>query len=552
MERRLSCWVRAAVASSPVRQEVIVSGTLGVLVSTLIVGAVPAGGDAAAHLYRTLLVHGGTFIWDNLWFSGHYPLASYSFLYYLLANAVGNLPLSVAAVIATAVLFAVLVVGEWGRAARWPARIFAVLCGGQLFTGAFDYTVGFAMLLATLVLIQRGRNRSAMLGSVATIAISPLAFLFLCVVLVAVWIPRHRLTWSTGRIAATLGVCAIAELVLQHVFPSPGMYYPFGTWRLLVVLAVSALGIALALQSRERMGSRIASLFLVWALTSIVAAAVPSPVGHNVTRLSTAVLPLMLLASTLAGFRPRWLVALALGGATAIAVGPYLSMIPQRTSAAGSTAAYWEPAISFLRTHSSPQFRVEVVPTNNHWEAYYLPKSGIELARGWYRQLDIADNPALYRPTLTAAAYRHWLRGVAVKYVVVTDLQPAAMGAPREAALVSSGRAGLRRVYASHVFTIYELPHATPILSGSAPIELTAVGHLAISGWNARPGSYTLRIHYLPYWKSASGACVAPAAGGMSRLVLRTAGRFTLRIDPSITNLADTVLDNHAGRCSTS
>jgi hypothetical protein len=41
-----------------------------VLVSTLIVAAVPAGGDAAAHLYRTLLVHSGTFVWDNLWFSG--------------------------------------------------------------------------------------------------------------------------------------------------------------------------------------------------------------------------------------------------------------------------------------------------------------------------------------------------------------------------------------------------------------------------------------------------------------------------------------------------
>jgi hypothetical protein len=519
-----------------------------VLVSTLIVAAVPAGGDAAAHLYRTLLVHSGTFVWDNLWFSGQYPLASYSFLYYLLANAVGNLPLGVAAVIATAVLFAVLAVGEWGRAARWPARIFAVLCGGQLFTGAYDYTVGFAMLLATLVALQRGRNRWAMVGTVATIAISPLAFLFLCVVLAAIWIPRHRLTWGAGRIAATLGVCATSELALQHVFPSPGMYYPFGTWRLLVILAVSALGIAVALQSRERMGS-LASLFFVWALTSIAAAEVPSPVGHNVTRISTAVLPLMLLASTLAGFRPRWLVTLALAGATAIAVGPYLSMIPQRTSATGSTAAYWEPAISFLHTHSPPEFRVEVVPTANHWEAYYLPKGGIELARGWYRQLDIADNPALYQPTLTAAAYRRWLRGVAVKYVVVTDLQPAAMGAPREAALVSSGRAGLRRVYASHAFTIYELRHATPILTGRSPAELTSVGHLAISGWNAQPGSYTLRIHYLPYWQSTSGACVVPAAGGMSRLVLRTAGRFTLHIDVSIVTLADKVLDNHAGHC---
>ena len=69
---------------------------------------------------------------------------------------------------------------------------------------------------------------------------------------------------------------------------------------------------------------------------------------YNVTRISTAVLPLMLLASTLAGFRPRWLVTLALTGATAIAVGPYLSMIPQRTSA--TTLRSTSPRSQRLRT----------------------------------------------------------------------------------------------------------------------------------------------------------------------------------------------------------
>jgi hypothetical protein len=36
----------------------------------------------------------------------------------------------------------------------------------------------------------------------------------------------------------------------------------------------------------------------------------------------------------------------------------------------------------FLAAHPAPGFRLEVVPTSNHWEAYYLPRAGYALARG--------------------------------------------------------------------------------------------------------------------------------------------------------------------------
>ena len=55
-----------------------------------------------------------------------------------------------------------------------------------------------------------------------------------------------------------------------------------------------------------------------------------------------------------------------------------------------------------------------------------MPHAGLALARGWYRQLDIADNPALYARQLAPADYRAWLRRRAVRFVVLTGVGPAA------------------------------------------------------------------------------------------------------------------------------
>ena len=73
---------------------------------------------------------------------------------------------------------------------------------------------------------------------------------------------------------------------------------------------------------------------------------------------------------------------------------------------ASSGDSFWQPAVAFLHRHAKPGYRVEVVPTAAHWESYWIPKAGFPLARGWYRQLDVADNPALYAEHLDASAYR--------------------------------------------------------------------------------------------------------------------------------------------------
>jgi len=79
------------------RREALLAGTLAFLGAAVLLAIAPPLGDAPAHLYRTLLVQQGVLVWDNLWYGGHYPLASYSLLYYLPAAVVGNIPLVFAA-----------------------------------------------------------------------------------------------------------------------------------------------------------------------------------------------------------------------------------------------------------------------------------------------------------------------------------------------------------------------------------------------------------------------------------------------------------------------
>ena len=104
------------------RRELLLGAALTTVFAALVLAVGPAPGDAPVHLYRTFLVRDGALIWDNFWYAGTYPLASYSLLYYLPAALVGNLPLVFAAAVASTVLFSSIALREWGRAALWPPQ----------------------------------------------------------------------------------------------------------------------------------------------------------------------------------------------------------------------------------------------------------------------------------------------------------------------------------------------------------------------------------------------------------------------------------------------
>ena len=498
-------------------------------VAALLLAFGPAPGDAAAHLYRTFLVRHGALVWDNLWFAGHYPLASYSLLYYLPAAVFGNLPLVFAAAVASTVLFAVVAFREWGSVALWPSRVFGILAAAPVFTGLYSYALGFAALLGALRAVQTKRTWLAILLAALTLGFSPLAFAFLVLILFAVLVARRGLAPRTLILGAALVALAGFELVVLKLFPSPGVY-PFDPVDLAAVLGVSVLGALLA--RRAANGTPIVAFFVLWAIGSVLAYVVPTPVGDNWTRLRAFVFPLMLLTALLAGFRPRLLATVALAGAFAYNLTPYLMLIPYRTDGRPATAAFWQPTVDFLG-QSGPDYRVEVVPTAAHWEAYWLPRAGYAIARGWYRQLDIADNSSLYGKRLTPGSYGRWLRALGVKYVLLPATRLDPVGGPAEARLLRSGAAGLSVAFRGANGTIYELPDPTPLLTGPAPAEISRLDYSTITGQVAAPGRYLLRERYTPYLRLHGAGCMRPAPGGMTWLELSSAGAFRLEVPRS-------------------
>jgi hypothetical protein len=511
------------------RRELLIGAALTAVLGAIVLAVGPAPGDAPVHLYRTFLVRDGALIWDNFWYAGTYPLASYSLLYYLPAALVGNLPLVFASAVVSTMLFSSIALREWGRAAVWPARVFGVLAAAPMFTGLYAYSLGFMAMLAALKLLQLRRLRLAAVMAAVTVGFSPLAFVFLCLIVASYALARRQIArrdvWFGVGLAAAAGI-EVAALVL---FPASTGSYPFHWIDFAGVLLVTALGVLLA--RRARGGAPLAAFYALWGLGSIVVFVVPSPLGDNWTRLSAFVFPVMLLTASLASFRPRRLVALALAAAFAYNIVPYMLLIPSRLDNQTQRASFWRPAIGFLKEHKQPGFRVEVVPTAEHWEANWIPRAGFPLARGWYRQLDEADNPILYSSQLDAASYRQWLRSAGVKYILLSRTAPLDWdGGPREASILRSPSSGFDVVFQSTNWTIYELPHATPMLTGPAHPVVTSFGHTVIRGRVFAAGSYLLRAHYNPYWRLAGDGCVAPGPDKMTILELTRPEPFALGV----------------------
>jgi hypothetical protein len=530
------------------RRELLLGAALTASFAALVLAIGPAPGDAPVHLYRTFLVRDGALIWDNFWYAGTYPLASYSLLYYLPAALVGNLPLVFAAAVASTVLFASLALREWGRAALWPSRVFGVLAAAPMFTGLYAYSLGFTAMLGTLKLLQLRRLRLAAVVAALTVGFSPLAFAFLCLVVASYAISRRQITLRHVWFGAGLAVAAGIEVLALVLFPTSTGVYPFHWIDFVGVLVVTTLGVLVA-----RHGSRAAPLvwfYALWGLGSIFVYLVPSPLGDNWTRLSAFVFPVMLLTASLAGFQPRRLVVLALAAAFAYNFVPYALLVPSRLDNQTQKVSFWRPALRFLRGHDQPGYRVEVVPTAEHWEAYWIPKSGFALARGWYRQLDVADNPTLYEKHLDAAAYRSWLRSDAVRYVLLSSTAPLDWdGGPQEARVLRSPSSGLNVVFRSANWTIYELPHATPLLTGPADPVVTAFGHTVIRGRVFTAGRYLLRAHYNPYWHLQGAGCVTQGPDKMTILHLSRPGPIALTVPGTPTGLVREIVDGKRATC---
>ena len=495
-----------------VRAEPLLAAFVCAAASLALVVLTGPTGDAPAHLYRTMLVREGVFLWDFLWYGGHYALASYSPLYYLPAAVLGNVPVVVGACVASASLFAAVAISEWGDAARWASRAFALAAAGPVFTGTYAYAVALATLLLTLRALQLRRRVLAVVAAVLTLGASPLAFVFLLVVLAAVVVGRRGFD---VRVAVALAVLAGAQLAVNRLFAADAAY-PFQAHELAFVLIACALGAALA-----RSQPLLRAFFLVWAVAALAAFVVSSPFGENLTRPRYVLFPLMLLTAAAVQFRPRVLAAAAVTAGALYNVGPYVPAAVRHAGDRGGDEAFWAPALAFLDEHATPAHRVEVVPTYDHWEAYYVPRAGFALARGWYRQFDIARNPVLYEEPLTAAEYRAWLRREAVRYVLLPETRLGAMVEEREADLLRDG--ALPEVARLRGWRVFEVPRATSIVEGG---RVERLDHDRLVFSVPRAGTYRLRVRWTPYY---TGACVTHGDDATTIVRAERPGSFTLR-----------------------
>jgi hypothetical protein len=224
-------------------------------------------------------------------------------------------------------------------------------------------------------------------------------------------------------------------------------------------------------------------------------------------------------------------VGVAVVSALVYTVVPYVGAAAHRTDTRSAEAAFWEPALELLAERGSPDFRVEVVPTGDHWEAYRLPRAGFPLARGWYRQLDIVQNPLFYEEPLEPDAYRAWLDSMGVRWVLLPHTQLGRIGEEREAELLRSGRAGLEEVGTAGDVTVYEVPDPNPILTGPGEAHLTAYRHDRVEGEVDAAGTYRLAVRWTPTWRVEAGeVCVREATDGMTEVVASGAGPFVLGV----------------------
>jgi hypothetical protein len=211
------------------------------------------------------------------------------------------------------------------------------------------------------------------------------------------------------------------------------------------------------------------------------------------------------------------------------------------------SASYYAPLLDRLRLlgvgYGARPARIEVVPTRNHSEARWVA-AHVMIARGWERQLDIDRNDLFYDTAapLSAARYRAWLSDQAISYVALPDA-PLDYSGRSEARLVRAAPGYLREVWKSPHWRLFAVLAAAPL--AQPPSVVTRIDSDSFTLRSVRAGTFTVRVHFTPYWKLATGhGCVRRAPGDWTDVHMRDAGSVRVTIGFSLARVFD-----HGPRC---
>jgi hypothetical protein len=489
----------------------------------------PPSLDLAAHLFRAQLFRTEGFgIWNNWWYAGHH-VPGYSVLFPPVAAATSPQLAAAVAAVGSAALFELLAHRHFGRHAWLGALVFGAATASNLYTGRLPFAFGALPAIGAVVALDAGRPWLASGLAVLTALSSPVAALFAAVaaggLAIGALARERRVGPALGGVAVAVAALAPVGL-LAAAFPEGG-YEPFAFstfWPLLLI----AIGLLLVLP-KDAWALRAGTA--LYALGTIAAYLVSTPVGSNAARLGTFV------AAPLAALIlwPRRVAALALLALPLLYL-EWHDPVRDLTTAAGDPsrqAGYYRPLLDFLGRQPGPPFRVEIPFTQFHWEAYAVAPR-FPIARGWERQLDIKYNRLFYGGTLDAATYDTWLHQLAVRFVAVSDA-PLDYSGKAEQALIDRGLPFLHLVMRTRNWRVYAVSDPTPIVQGAAILK--ALGANSVTLESERAGTSLVRVRFTPYWAlTQNSGCVAPA-GDFTNVTLRRAGPARLVIRFSLSRI---------------
>jgi hypothetical protein len=520
------------------------------LVSIVYVLVEPRTVDYAAGAYRAFLFgEEGLALWNGNWYSGHHVLG-YSVLFPPLAWLLGPRVLGALCAVVAAALFERLVRGHFGQAGRWPALWFGVASTAPLWSGRIPFLFGATIGLGALLALQRDRRGLAIALALACGLASPVAGLFLGLVVVAYGLVRAGEAAAAGgrlrqlrdrlrpaRVAiAMLAAAVLPAILIALAFSSDGRE-PFEVstfWP----LPLLSLGFALAVP-REQRALRAGAI--LYGLACIGAFVIDTPMGGNAARLGGLVGAPLLLAALLAR-RPSCrgvlaVAALTLAGLTFIQWSPPVRDSIKAFEDPSVHASYYEPLNDFLDRQTGPIGRVEIPFTRSHWEAYEVGRHH-PLARGWLRQQDIEQNGIFYGGALDGLTYAAWLTEHGVRWVALPDAKPD-YSAYDERALIESGLPYLSLRWRSEHWRVYEvtLPSAMVVPQNGARFTLTELGLDSLTVRASGPGEATVRMAWSHYWKPSAG-CVE-RDGAWIRVIADRAGEIRLSMSFSPERIVD-------------
>jgi hypothetical protein len=501
------------------------------------------GVDQAAQFYRVTEFRAhGLMLWDSGWYGGNFPLG-YSVLFPAIGALVGIKVASVAAAVLATWAFDRVITAYFGSRplGTWYFAVSTLL---PVTIGQLPFLTGEAFGLAALVALQRGRRPVALtLGLLAALC-SPLAAAFLAMVCLA-WAG-----YGSGRrvwLIATAAVSLAVVLLIGAMFPGDGPF-PF-PWAGLVITELLCLT-ALTPLVRTTPVVRLGALF--YAAASFFSFLVPNPLGGNAPRLAGSIgVPLLACFLTAPGpamarLSPAGLIGRLTGGrvielghrwrvAAVLLVVPFAVwqwapsglVVTSPASHPELQQSFYQPLLHELSSVAPDPIRVEVPPTLEHWEAAFMAPH-VSLARGWERQLDIANNPLFYvAGGLSAASYRAWLDAKGITWVAL-PAAPLDYAAEGEARLLASSQVpGLDLVWQTPQWQLWRVNGSPGLVSGAATLTTLGPDHLTLQV--TQPGPITVRVHYTAFWSVTSGeACLSSAPGGWTAVDARSIGPLSL------------------------